>query len=85
MKCREDILVSDLCEEVDFLRSEINHYKNLYEKEIRLNAKFLNERLEESKRGVSNALMFCLSVQEQPDGSFTISKENRKELANNHR
>lgn len=78
---RIEILTADLCEEIDYWKSEANKWKSLYEEERDANIKAMNERFEESKKGVANALLFALSVSDNPDGSLSINKENRKQLA----
>ncbi len=70
-----------LCEEIDELKEQVSHWKKMYEEEKDTNIKQTNERLEETKKGVANALMFALSVKDNPDGSLSISKQDRKELS----
>ena len=82
MKTTEKTFYS-LCEEIDNLKEELEYYKNLYETEKASNNKMLNENLESAKRGVANALQFTLSVSDDENGNLVISKENRKDLAEN--
>jgi citrate synthase len=72
-----------LCEEIDDLKEAVAYWKGMYETERDENNKQLNERLEQSKKGVANALMFALSVSDDENGNLVISKENRKSLAEN--
>lgn len=72
-----------LCEEIDDLKETVAYWKGMYETERDENNKQLNERLEQSKKGVANALMFALSVSDDENGNLVISKENRKSLAEN--
>lgn len=77
-----DILVSDLCEEIDFWKERANHFERLYEEERNHSIQVSNERMKEAKKGVATALMFALSCSDAPDGSLIINRENRKDLAN---
>lgn len=81
MQKKFDLLVSDLCAEIDEWRKEAEYWKAKYMEERDARNMELTERLEESKKGVANALMFCLSVKDNEDGSLSISKEDRKLLA----
>jgi len=83
MTSRYDILISDLCDEIDELKQSAAYWKKQYEDERNARNIEMNERLEESKKGVANALMLCLAVKDNPDGSLSIGKEDRKQLANN--
>jgi hypothetical protein len=82
---RKEILVNELCNEIDFLKEERDYYKDLYEKERSQNNKMLNENLERSKKELGNALMFALSTTDDPNGNLVISKENRQKLAKNYK
>lgn len=77
-----DLLVSELCEEVDHYKNEAAYWKEKYEKERAENMKQLDRELEMAKKGVANALMFALAVKDSKNGDLVISKEDRKELAN---
>lgn len=72
--------VYELCQEIDALKEEVKYWKELFEAERKENTDNLNERLAESKKGVAQALMFCLSVKDE-NGNLVLPKENRKELA----
>ncbi len=72
-----------LCEEIDDLKEAVAYWKQMYETERDENTKQLNDRLEESKKEVANALMFALSVSDDENGNMVVSKENRKALAEN--
>jgi hypothetical protein len=72
-----------LCGEIDDLKEAVAYWKQMYETERDENTKQLNDRLEESKKGVANALMFALSVSDDENGNMVVSKENRKALAEN--
>lgn len=82
---RYEILVADLCEEIDALKESVAYWRNKYESERNERNKESSKRLEESKKGVANALLLALSVTDNPDGSLSISKETREELANNYK
>lgn len=85
MTNRIEILISDLCDEIDEWKERSQYWEKMYKEERDTNIKVMNERFEESKQGVANALMLCLSVKDNPDGSLSISKEDRKELAKNYK
>ena len=72
-----------LCEEIDYLKEVVEHYKNLYETERATNNVRLNENLLSAKKDVANALRFALSVSDDENGNLVISKENRKGLVEN--
>ena len=74
---------SELCEEIDFWKGEAKRYKNLYEIEVEKNVDILNKQLKDSQRGVANALMLALSINDNKDGSLSISSEDRKRLSKN--
>lgn len=78
---RADRLISELCDEIDMLKEEVRYYKTLYNEERAQYNQHLNESIETSKQGIANMLMLCLSVEDKPDGSISISNENRKRLA----
>jgi hypothetical protein len=80
---RQDVLIYDLCDEIDELKAAVKYWKQKFEEERAENIKATNERLEESKKGIANALLLCLSVKDNPDGSLSISKEDRYMLAEN--
>jgi hypothetical protein len=78
---RHEILVFDLCEEIDILREQRDYYKQQFEEERALRSKMLHDNLESARKGIGQALSIALSVQDNPDGSLSISKEDRKRLA----
>lgn len=73
--------IFDLCEEIDDLREQVTRWKRMYEDERDANMKQANERFEEVKQGVGNALMFALSIKDDVNGSLIIGKEDREQLA----
>lgn len=77
-----DLTVSKLCDEIDYLKEEVEYWKQKFEAERGENNTLLKERMEEAQKGVATALMLCMSVKDAPDGSLVIDKEDRKELAN---
>lgn len=79
-----DMKFIELCDEIDYWRAESEHWKKEYEDMRADNIKRMNESMESAKQGVANALMFALSVEDQPDGSLKINKENRKRLADSY-
>lgn len=76
--------VYSLCREIDDLREEVAHWKQLYEAERDENIQSVNARLEEGRKGIANALLFAFSVSDDAEGNLIISKENRKQLAENY-
>ena len=78
-----DDLCSPLAHRQNLSAGDSSYWKEMYETERDENNKQLNERLEQSKKGVANALMFALSVSDDENGNLVISKENRKSLAEN--
>ena len=80
---RIDLLVADLCEEIDELKLDRDYWKKMYIEERDARSIEMNDRLKDSQKGVANALMLALCVKDNPDGSLTISNEDRKQLAEN--
>ena len=78
-----DYKFSELCEEIDYWKDQARYYQEKYEEEVLTRSIESKERLLEAKKGVANALMFALSVEDKEDGSLSISSENRKVLAEN--
>ncbi len=78
-----DRLVSSLCDQIDDLEAEVEYWKSKYEEEVRESIQTSNERLEQARKGVANALMFALSVRDDENGNLVIPKEERKALAEN--
>ena len=71
----------ELCDEIDYWKAEAERWKMECEDERKARAELLNSDMESAKRGVGMALMLAMSIQDNEDGSISISKENRKELA----
>ncbi len=80
-----DYKFCELCEEIDFWKSRAKHFEKLYEDELQASNSRTMEDLERTKKGVANALMFAISVKDNPDGSLSISKEDRKQLSENYK
>lgn len=76
-----DRTVNSLCAEIDYWKEQAANWKQMYEDEKNENIKQLNERFEESKRGVANAIMFALAVKDDENGNLVIKNEDRKSLA----
>lgn len=81
MKPRSEILMVDLCEEIDHWKSEAEYWKGQYESEVKESNRHLTERMAEAQKGIGQMLSLALSVTDNPDGSLSISKENRLTLA----
>jgi hypothetical protein len=78
-----DLKFSELCHEIDYWKSEAEYYKEKYESELRQSIETSNERMDEARKGVANALMFAFSVTDSEDGSLSISPDDRKFLTEN--
>lgn len=73
--------ILDLCDEIDALKEERDYYKALYEREVRERSEETNQRLEEAKKGVATAILFCLSVKDDENGNLVVPASERKALA----
>lgn len=78
-----DSTVRSLCDEIDYLKLEVDHWQNKYEELLAETHIAQKERLLDAQKGVANALKLCLAVTDDEHGNLVISKENRKKLANN--
>ena len=78
-----DIKFSELCDEIDYWKDLAKSYKEKYEQERNEHISRMNKRLEDSKRGVANALMFAMSIRDDENGNMVIDKESRKKIAEN--
>ena len=76
-----DKLVYSLCEEIDSLKEEVKYWKNKAEEERDNNTRMIKDNLKSAERDVANALLFTLSVNDDPNGNLVISKESRKMLS----
>ena len=70
-----------LCDEIDYWKGRAEYWEKEFEKEREERVKLINESIESTKKGVADALMLAFSVKDSPDGSLSISKEDRKHLA----
>jgi hypothetical protein len=80
-----DIKFSQLCEEIDYWKSEAQYWKEMHDKINREHNEFISERLTESKVGIGNALMLLLATNDLPNGDIVIKKEDRKMLAGRYK
>ena len=78
-----DIKFNELCDEIDYWKSEADHWKSEFEKERDSHIELLNDSIERSRKGIGQALALALVVRDNPDGSLSISKEDRESLAKN--
>ena len=76
-----DVVVSNLCNEIDQWKEETEYWRDKYEKEAERNNKMVNESLESAKNGIANALVFALNVEDNENGDMVIKKENRNKIA----
>ena len=79
-----DKMFTQLCNEVDNWRAEADYWKQQYDDLKKEYSKHLDESLKSAQQGVANALMFALSVEDEPDGSLKINPEKRKHLADSY-
>ncbi len=77
---RSENLINSLCDEVDRWKEEANFWKEEYEKENELRIQERNERYKQVKYDLGNVLQLAFNLKELPDGSLSISPENRKDL-----
>ncbi len=75
-----DRTVYSLCLEIDELKEEVKFWREKYKNEKKAYDKILNENLQHEKQGVSDALLFALSVQDDKNGNLVIKKEDRQSL-----
>lgn len=70
-----------LCEEIDYWKGKSQHWEEEYKKLLAEYHSFLNESNENVRKAVCQSLLLALSVEDNKDGSLSISKENRELLA----
>ena len=76
-----DLKISELCNEIDDWKQEAEYWKNKFKKLEKDYCKQSDEDLKSAQKGVANALMFALHVEDDADGNLKINKENRKIMA----
>lgn len=81
LKGREDLLVSQLCREIDHLQESVEYWRNKYEEEKKLYDNMLSQNLADAQKGLGQALMFALSVKDSENGDLVIPAENRELFA----
>jgi hypothetical protein len=77
MESRSNLLFQELCMEIDDLREAVAYWKEKYEKEATENNRRIDEQLKSSQVGVANMLALAFALQDNQDGSLSISKEKR--------
>jgi predicted choloylglycine hydrolase len=80
-----DRTVRSLCNQIDSLQEEVAYWQEKYEQEVKERITELNERFEQTKMDVGNALMFAFAVKDDANGNLVIAKEDRKALAENYK
>lgn len=80
-----DYKFAELCDEVDRWKDEAEYWKSKYDEEIQRSIQQSNESMEVAKKGVANALMFALHVQDDENGNLVIPSDSRKKLAENYK
>lgn len=76
-----DRTVRSLCDEIDYLKSAVKHWRTKYEEQLAENVQASRESLKQAQEGVASALLFALSVQENDNGDLVLPKDSRAELA----
>ena len=80
-----DYKFAELCDEVDRWKDEAEYWQNKYDEEVQRSIQQSNESMEAAKKGVANALMFALHVQDDENGNLVIPSDSRKKLAENYK
>ena len=70
-----------LCDEIDYWKERAEYWEKEFEKERDERVTLLNESIESTRKGIGDALMLAFSIEDKPDGSISISKEQRNNLA----
>jgi len=65
------------------LTAEVDYWRKKFEEERLENMALINQQLENSQKGIANALLFALSVRDDENGNLVINKDDRKTLAEN--
>lgn len=77
MMPRYDILVSDLCEEIDELREQRDYYKKMYEEERNKFSAHIDQSLKNSWEGMGNWMNFLLNTKQTDEGLLIIQKQDQ--------
>jgi len=77
-----DLKFTELCDEIDYWKDQALKYKQDAEYWQGEYSSHLHESFKSTQRGIGQALMLALSVKDNPDGSLSINKEDRKKIAN---
>lgn len=85
MNRRHDILVSDLCYEIDELSREVDHWKKKYDELHEEYINHMNENIANSQKGIGQMLMLALSSKEDENGNLVIDREGRKAIVDSVR
>lgn len=80
-----DYKFAQLCDEVDRWKYKAEYWKDKYDEEIQRSIQQTNESMEVAKKGVANALMFALHVQDDENGNLVIPSDSRKKLAEHYK
>jgi hypothetical protein len=78
-----DVKFYNLCDEIDYWKERVEKAEAdaKYWRDEYLNR--INENLASAQKGITNALMFALSIRDDENGNLIIDKEERKILADN--
>jgi hypothetical protein len=79
---RAEKLFLQLCKEVDYWKDMAESLEYELDAEKKRYNQLIDERLKDSQMQLGNMLTFALAVTDNPDGSMSISKEDRERIAN---
>lgn len=77
---RIEILVEDLCDEIDSLRYELNKLQKEYDELRSEYFSYIDEDQIRIKKDIGFAFKLCLSTTIDDDGNVSIKKEDRANL-----
>jgi hypothetical protein len=79
---RFDILISDLCEELDREKENSLYWKDKYEQVVKEKEELFQSSVDHNKKMLGNMLSFALRTKEDNEGNLVMSKENRESYPN---
>ncbi len=77
-----DVLVSQLCEEIDNLKEDVAYWKSQLEEERRLSKYEADARNKQIMKNVSSVLKLALVLEKDSEGNLVIPKKKRTEFIN---
>lgn len=79
-----EIKFYELCDEIDFWKEKAKKAEEEAEYWKAEYSRNLHENMLSAQKGVANALMLALSVQDDENGNLVIDKDSRKDLIDNY-